>query len=54
MTVSLVKSGGKVKPGETVDVKVELDLPADVKKLTNCILTFDGSALDKEAEFKVP
>ena len=54
--MSLVSShrSGKVKPGESVTVKVELDIPSDVKKLTKCSLTFDGSALDKPVVFEVP
>ena len=44
----------KVKPGETVNVKVEFDLPSDVKELTNCKLMFDGSALEAPVEFQLP
>ncbi len=42
-----------MKAGSSVRVKVELDLPADVKKFTNCVLSFDGSAVTSPVEFKI-
>ena len=56
LNISLVPSHSshKVKPGQTVNVKVEFNLPSDIKKLSKCILTFDGSALADPVEFKLP
>ena len=44
----------KVKAGESVKVKVELDLPSDIKKLTKITLSLDGSALDTHVDFQIP
>eukprot|EP00794_Sanderia_malayensis_P004718 gene4718-5341_t len=56
LSVSLVSTAKKpkVKPGDTVTVKVQLDVPNDIKKLTGCALTFDGSAVASDVTVAIP
>ncbi|XP_065061896.1 hemocyte protein-glutamine gamma-glutamyltransferase-like isoform X2 [Rhopilema esculentum] len=55
LDVTLVgRTNNKVKSGEKISVKVGLTFPSDVKKLTNCKLIFDGTALEDEVSFDIP